>query len=299
MHKIRAACAVLAFTLLATVVLPLVVYNFTAANEEFPFITVHDSGQTHRYETAAQTVGEFFNHLGIATTDLDRVSYPADAPIYDGMVININRAVEFSVTTDDNPPTHWTVRYGTTVADIMVKVQNQYDTAFIYHYDLDKAITPQENLHFYSWRSRYFTEVLELPFEIYENHTGAVRAGRTHIRQTGIPGQHEVTINVVYIGGEEDSRTLSDAVILSAPVNAIYDIGTAQLGALTNPSAPDFHYLRRVRMQATAYCACFACTGRNPDDRLSGITASGRRVEHGIVAVDRTVIPFGHPFICG
>ncbi|MCL2204543.1 MAG: 3D domain-containing protein [Defluviitaleaceae bacterium] len=300
MHRIRAVCAVLGFALVATILLPLVVFDFTAADEDFPIVTIHHSGQVHQHETAAQTVGELMQTVGIITTELDRVSYPSGAYIYHGMEIRVNPAIRFYVATDSNAPIQWTVRYGTTVADILAQVQDRYDKAFLYTYELDRQVATRDRLQFTSWRSRYYTEIVEIAYEVIQNHTGAVRYGRTHARQRGVPGEQEVTVNVVYIGGYEDSRTITETYMISVPVDAIYDIGTAQLGALTNPNAPDFHYVRRVRMHATAYCACILCTGRPAYSHLSGVTASGRRVQHGIVAVDTSVIPFGtHLYVEG
>ncbi|MCL2603905.1 MAG: 3D domain-containing protein [Defluviitaleaceae bacterium] len=300
MHRIKAIAAVLFFVFVAAVFLPLVVFDFNAADDYFPVVTLSDLGQVNRYETAAQTVGEFLEDMGITTALLDRVSYPADSPIYDGMDISVKRAVRFYVATDDNPPAPWVMRYGITVEDILLQVQNTYDTPFLYANDLTRKIETADVLRFQSWSTRYFTEVVEVPFEIIENYTGSVRSGRTHIRQRGATGEHEVTVNVVYIGGHEDSRTITDTVVISDPVYAIYDIGTAALGATTNTNASDFHYLRRLRLQATAYCACVVCTGKNPGDPWHGITASGRQVEHGIVAVDRDVIPLGtHLYVEG
>jgi 3D (Asp-Asp-Asp) domain-containing protein len=46
-------------------------------------------------------------------------------------------------------------------------------------------------------------------------------------------------------------------------------------------------------MEATAYTAGYCCTNKHPWDPWYRITASGREVEHGIVAVDRTLIPLG------
>lgn len=293
MHKIKVLMAVPFFALIAIIILPLVVFDFNAANEEFPLVTLHDSGQLFQHETAALTVGDFFNDINVSTTYLDRVSYPMDSPLYDGMVIQINRAVRFSVVIDGNIPRAFEVRYGTTVSEILTQMQEQYDMPFIYANDLERMIVTHDVLRFSSWSSRYYSEIVEVPYEVIENYTGAVRYGRTHVRQRGESGEHEITVNVVYIGGHEDSRTITDEVILIEPISAIIDIGTAQLGALTNTNAPDFHFVRRVRLHATAYCACFTCTGKHPGDPWHGITASGRMVQHGIVAVDTSVIPMG------
>jgi len=46
-------------------------------------------------------------------------------------------------------------------------------------------------------------------------------------------------------------------------------------------------------MEATAYCACYKCTGKRPGDEGYGITKSGVMVEEGMVAVDPGIIELG------
>ena len=50
---------------------------------------------------------------------------------------------------------------------------------------------------------------------------------------------------------------------------------------------------RTMTVEATAYCTCKICTGKAPDHPAYGITASGRKVRPGAVAVDPSVIPLG------
>ena len=46
-------------------------------------------------------------------------------------------------------------------------------------------------------------------------------------------------------------------------------------------------------MQASAYSAEYASTGKKPGDKYYGITASGTKARPGVVAVDPRVIPLG------
>lgn len=46
-------------------------------------------------------------------------------------------------------------------------------------------------------------------------------------------------------------------------------------------------------MEATAYCSCVKCCGKNPGDPGYGITASGEKVRPGIVAADWKMLPQG------
>ena len=45
--------------------------------------------------------------------------------------------------------------------------------------------------------------------------------------------------------------------------------------------------------ECTAYTAGYESTGKTPDHPAYGITASGRKVEEGMVAADTSVLPFG------
>jgi len=274
----------------------MVVFNITGMSPEFPVVTIYDQGATTQTESTAYTVDDLLYGMGITLMGHDRVNYPLDFPIYNGMSVRINREFSFYITINDGPPVQITASSGITVEDALVQAQAENHVTLLYPNDLTREITPNETLNFLTWHSREFNETAILPFETIENRTGAMRYGQTHLRRRGTDGEHETTTMVIYIGGYEDSRVIVSENILVEPVDAIFSIGTAPMGALTDPTDPDFRYVRRVRMHATAYCACFICTGRNPEDALFGITASGRRVEHGIVAVDRTVFPLGTRF---
>lgn len=280
--------------------MPLVVFDFNAPFEDFPTITVYDSGENLQFETAAQTVGNVLSDLGIYESNIAFSSYPFYFPLYNGMNIRVVREVPFYASIDGGTPARFTTRHGTTIAQIVADKQIIHDVALLYEYDINRKVRPEDVIELFTWRNRYYTEMAVVPFEIIENHTPNIRYGRTYAGQRGSDGEHELVITVTYIGGVEQSRKISDEIVHIAAVPAMYDVGTGALGALADTSAEEFRYVRRVRMQATAYCACFRCTGRRPGDRGFGITASGRRVEHGIVAVDRSVIALGtHLYVAG
>jgi 3D (Asp-Asp-Asp) domain-containing protein len=293
MHRIQALCAVLGFVMISIALLPLIVFDFNAPVENFPTVTVVYGDSVAHYQTAAQTVGELLRDLDKILAEHDRIDYPSGFPIYDGMVLHIIREVAFYVVVDSGAPVRLVVPGGTTVFEIIPALEEVHGVVLLSVHNTDRPIEPMDVLYFLSWRSRYFTALEEIPFDVIENHTGEVRYGRTYLSQTGAPGEREYTTTVFYLGGEERSRVISNEIIHVEPLATVYDVGIAPLGALADTSAPEFRYVRRIRMQATAYCACVRCTGREPDDRRFGITASGRQVEHGIVAVDRTVIPLG------
>lgn len=139
----------------------------------------------------------------------------------------------------------------------------------------------------------YVPYVSHIPYTAHTVYSPNLWEGEVITVQYGSPGKFEFLYRQVYVGGVLYSSTRTKFTILAKPIPARTYVGTAQLGELADTYAPEFTYARRVRMEATAYTAAFCCTGRRPGDAAYRMTASGRMVEHGIVAVDRSLIPFG------
>ena len=284
--------AIAAVTLVATLAFPLAATNFIAADSALRQVTIYDNGEHHEVLTSASSVKNLMHEIGIFCDTL-RTNFAPETPVWNGMVLAIERNMQLHVQIDDGTAHAVSIWPNTTVAQMLTQLQIEKNLPLIYGGEYARYVKAGETLQLKSWQTRLETETVVLPYQIHENYTSAVWDGYSHIRQTGAPGEQKITTEVLYIGGIEQNRAVIGKTILAQPMDTIIDIGTAQLGAHTDVTAPDFHYHRRVRMEATAYSAGFSCTGKHPGDPWFGITASGRPVEHGIVAVDRQVIPLG------
>jgi 3D (Asp-Asp-Asp) domain-containing protein len=292
MKKIK-AIPVVVLAVIATILFPLGMISFIAAESSLTTVTLFDDGEATEFITGASTVEGFFSESNVAFNANDFISHSLEALLWDGMVITIEREISFYIQTDSGELIERTARPGITIASVITQIQQEIDTALVYRGDASATIKNGDIFSFDTWRSRNEIEFLALPYETVRNRTNAVSRGREHLRVEGEDGLKSVTTAIVYVGGHEDSREVIGTEVITEPVDAVLDVGTGWLGSLTNTNAPDFHYYRRVRMEATAYTAGYGCTGKHPDDPWYGITASGRRVQHGIVAVDRSVIPLG------
>jgi len=279
------------FLLVAIIMIPHGTGRFIAADATKLEITLYD-GVSYKVLTATATVACLLYELEMEITDDMRFSHGMETLLRNGMVIIVERQLNFAVMVDD-VRLERAVWPNTTVKQVLILLQQEQDTALVYGGNYGRRIVSGETLQLQTWRQRTHTEVIPLEYAVVENITNYVWDGRTHLRQTGEEGMQEVTVAVVYVGGIEQNREIIDSLVITPSVDRIYDIGVGQLGALADVAAPDFHYVRRVRMEATAYTAGFCCTGKRPGDRGYRITASGREVEHGIVAVDRRLIPLG------
>ena len=108
------------------------------------------------------------------------------------------------------------------------------------------------------------------------------------------PGAYGVTTNRIRVRSEdgvEVSRTLEGDWVAQEPTPQIIGYGTQiQVQTVATADGP-LDYWRSVEMYATSYSPSRA--GVSPDARNFGITASGKRLVKGLVAIDRSLIPFG------
>jgi len=292
MKSIRAILVVI-LAVIAVTIFPLGVLTFFATESGLSQVIFHDGNETREFLVGSETVGGFLHEVGIRTNEHDRLSHSPDALLWDGIVITVEREVIYFVQTNGENFERCVVPFGTTISDVHAQLQRDMNIALIYDGDMNALVKNGDIFSFDTWQLVYETEYIPLPYETIRNRTRAVSSGQEHLRVQGVEGEKSITTAVLYIAGIEDHRDHYYTEILSEPVNAILDIGMGWLGSLTDVTAPDFHYFKRLQMEATAYTAGFLCTGKNPGDPGYGVTASGRHVEHGIVAVDRSVIPLG------
>jgi 3D (Asp-Asp-Asp) domain-containing protein len=228
---------------------------------------------------------------------LDQVRPNYSRRIADRLTIYIERAFYIRVLVDGEEEMV-KVGPGTTSGQIFDSRQANMDSELLFEGDAQEELAKGVVLEFATWRSREYVTVEIIPYYTRYVSTENLLLGEEQISQEGISGERRIETMVVYIGNVEYHREVVGDFLLE-PVPRIIERGTAivgmewSLGALADTSCLTFKYVRRVTMHATAYTAGFSCTGRHPDHPLHGITASGRRVEHGIVAVDPNVIPLG------
>ena len=277
----------------------------SASSSDINYVIFRDGHTQRRFETTARTVGEFLEEMGIELHPLDELNRTLSRRIEPHLHIELQRAF-YIYTTINGEVVPVKVAPSTTVDQIL------YEAAYEIHGDLvlqDREpygeLRRGETLDIYVHQTRFETEVEVFPYQQVIIEVPYLEYGVEVLYQAGVSGEVRREIEVFYVNGEEYSRTVIDEFYSSA-LDEIIHLGMWKpepvpepeplefvLGKVIDTSDPRFTYLRRVEMTAVAYTRYFSCTGRHPGDPLFGITASGLPVEHGIAAVDRSVIPLG------
>ena len=181
----------------------------------------------------------------------------------------------------------------TTVEQKLAILEDDFDIALVYFGNDQRTISSGEILQLHTKTIGHETTITPIPYGTYAFLSPNLWEGERITSQVGIPGELETTYEVVFIGGMPTTRRAIASTTTTEPVHVVDHVGIGQLGTLADPTVPYFAYTRRVRMEATAYTAGFCCTGKRPGHPLYRITASGMEVTHGVVAVDRNLIPLG------
>ena len=243
------------------------------------------------HDTTARNVGEFLDEIGVHLGPHDQLHPHYRRRIEGRTTVEINRAFYIDLVIDGIREEKL-VAPGTTTGEFLSNLQMERDIALLYGSDKN-AYMEEGTVNFSTWRSERDTVVEYIPYDTEYVSTQSLSMGVEKVRQEGEYGEIHRYYEVVFIGNEEYMREFSDENVID-PVTRIVDRGVGgALGTLTDTSCPSFRYVRRVTMNASAYTAGFCCTGKSPGHPWYGITASGRHVEHGIVAVDPQVIPLG------
>jgi 3D (Asp-Asp-Asp) domain-containing protein len=140
-------------------------------------------------------------------------------------------------------------------------------------------------------REDVLTEQHLLPYETVYQAMPDVEIDNVYALQAGQPGVLRRLTRIRYENGVEVSRVTDEETLVQEPRPQVIGYGTQIV--VRTLATPDgvIEYWRAYAMYATSYAAKF--TNRTPGTASYGRTASGKILTKGLVAIDRSLIPFG------
>jgi 3D (Asp-Asp-Asp) domain-containing protein/uncharacterized protein YabE (DUF348 family) len=251
-------------------------------------ITLIRDGISTNLETHAATADDLLAENGIARSPEDALSVDPASPVIDGETVSFRAAVPLTVVVDGRR------RLIRTAAPTVGAVLAAQGIAHDRHDDITPAIAAvpasDETVivsHVDRWTE---TAQAKVPAPLIRRLAPGLAGGATRVLQAGSAGLREISYSIVRTADRRGTRRLRLAQrILRAPRPRIIaeGVGDFALSQMAERSIDGTLRLAgsALSMMATAYTA--ACSG------CSGMTASGVRAGHGIVAVDPRVIPLG------
>lgn len=123
------------------------------------------------------------------------------------------------------------------------------------------------------------SETVTVPYttKIIESQT--IPKGTRNVIQKGVDGSSTQSVTQTFVNGELQKKDIVTEAVHTEAVEEIVEVGVG--GTYTDINGNSYAYSYYIDVTATAY------------GTLSGITATGKPVQYGMIAVDPTVIPLG------
>jgi uncharacterized protein YabE (DUF348 family) len=252
-------------------------------------ISIIEGGVSRSLTTTARTVGEALWQAGFRLTRADFVQPPLDAPITAGLDILVQPARPITVQADG------------TVISARVQAQTVGEAlaeAGVPLIGLDYAAPAADQplpadgvLRVVRVREETLVEQTLIRRETVYRALPEVDIDTVQTLQAGADGWQRRSVRVRHEDGIEVSRTPEAEVLTQAAQPRVIGYGTKiTLRTLETPDGV-LEYWRAYTVYVTSYSPSRA--GVAPTARNFGLTATGKRLTKGMVAVDRRYIPLG------
>ncbi|HEY4667345.1 MAG TPA: ubiquitin-like domain-containing protein [Anaerolineales bacterium] len=252
-------------------------------------IRLQESGTTRTFFSAAPTLGQALWDLGIELYEGDRLSPSPETVLDRPLTVALTRARPLQVSVGE------TVVMGRSAAPTVGQALGDIGTPLG---GLDFSIPgsaeplPADGLiRLIRVTENVQLEQRPLPFETLYQPLDTLEIDQRQLVQAGNYGVIAEQIRVRLEDGFEVSRAIEGQWVAQEPADEIVGYGTQIV--VRSVASPDgqLEYWRAVQMYATSYSASRA--GIPLDHPWFGITASGKPLTKGLVAIDRSLIPFG------
>ena len=254
----------------------------------FVTITILAGGEQQTVRTATQTVGAALTEADLEVYGTDGVEPPLGTWLQPNMTIQVQRSFPLTISVDGRIVQ---IRsHHTNVLDVLAEAGIGL-IGFDYTIPgADTAVKANDTIQVIRVTEDFRLLDEPIPFQTLWQASDQLDIDTTALISAGQPGIQRQRLRVRYENGFEVSQTVDGEWVAQQPVNQVIGYGTRiNVRSINTPEGP-LEYWRVVRMRVTAYTA--ASSGKAPDHPNYGITASGVPAGTGVVAVDRSVVPF-------
>lgn len=271
--------------LFVTAIVALSITGFAWAQKR---VTVIVDGNSHCYDTHADSVGVLLDQAGIRVSEGDLVSPAADTPVSGGMTVVVRNSVPVNIHFRQERLKVDVI--GDTVVDALTAAGLTPGAGLDVSPGLSEPLTSGMTIDVRDAFVRIEEESAEIAYETVTRSDPSVDVGLREVITEGAPGQALRIYRVPVVDGSPGDREFVSEKIVREPKDKVIALGVRH-PAVSAPSVRPISATvstpagRKLRVVATAYAPGVAGVGTR--------TATGARAARGIIAVDPRVIPLG------
>ena len=265
-------------------------------------VRVVEDGVTRLYQTTTTNVADFLQEHGYILEQGDQINMELSARFVDSHIprIVINRGFEVTAVVNGIPQAV-RVHHDARVGHVVMHIETEHGEVYFHDLRRPDPVEPGQIIEFFSVVNHTFTATEPIPYEVTHSYDPTLNIGEEQVIQEGEVGEVETISEVITLAGLKINSRLLSETTLTDPIDQIIAVGTRNPAAQSRVDFPfviptadsGLERVRTITMNSSAYTSGFLCTGKRPGDPGYGITASGMRVERGVVAVDPSIIPLG------
>ena len=247
------------------------------------------------------TVEDALKEAGVTVGEEDSLNYDKDEPLFDKMHIRVTRMMKVRITADGE--TREVETSAQTVEDVLKKFQVELDEDDRVEPEGKTKVTEGMEITVHRVEVKEELKTEEVPFETKYQDTDSLYEGETQVKTQGVAGEKEVTYEVTFVDGEEESREAVSEKVTKEPTTEVVVQGTKEYetyepetpdttvpeGSGTGNAAGTFTdmYGNQVAYSSmlSGTCTAYSVPG--------GTTSLGWDAVYGVIAVNPNIIPYG------
>jgi uncharacterized protein YabE (DUF348 family) len=233
-------------------------------------------------QTSAFSVGQALTEAGIPLYAADRLDPPTETPIIGPLTVTYTPSREYTVTVDGK---------SVVIRSAAVTVGQALAEAGIPLQGLDYCL-PSESAPLPADGQIRLVRAVEtvtltqksIPFTTLTEYSAELELDQQAITQPGAAGLAVTHVRMRSEDGVEVSRQSESESVVRPPQDRVVSYGTRVVIQTTTVDGITITYWRALQFWATSY---------HPAETGSDITASGKRLQKGLVGIDPDYIPYG------
>lgn len=261
-------------TIITVIILGFLFVSFTMPNKK---VEVVDNGKVVTVQTRQTDPKKIIQQLGIQLGKNEGLAV-STKEVVDGSKIEVIRAIPLQILNMPGEEKKEVFIGAATVEEVLKKSDIEYKGKMVYP-NLKSRPKQDTVIKIFPLLTTIEEEDILLPYESIEESDSSMDKGELELITAGSPGLKKVVVAKYFDAEGKELIWNVEEKLVSSVVNEVVRVGSKSkvpgLGA----------YKAVYEMEASAYLPT--------DGGGHGITATGLRAKHGIVAVDPRVIPLG------
>lgn len=192
--------------------------------ERYAQVTVAEDKQAREFTLTGKKVKDAIKMAGLKLGEHDLINHDMDTYLTDGMEIEVIHRSLVAIDVDGEKTEFLTE--ADTVGGLLEEQEIHLDEKDQISHDMDDTLRDGMEVVIHRVSVEQIKEYESIPFDTRVEYSNSMFEGESERSQQGRDGEKEITYEVTYVDGEEESRKVVGEQVIREPVSSIIVKGT-------------------------------------------------------------------------